>query len=180
MGGPSQTQKDAQAQTLSNAKNEGKLANQSAEKFNAIYGDVNPFYTNEMNNGLPFYGNTTDYASGDTSRAFAPAYGDLARRLSTSGYAPSGFATGATSDLTARRAQAFDSQLQQNQLLNYQAKQAGAAGKTGLMQIVNPAAFYGGSTSAGNAAMQPLQVQQNPWLGVAGGAASSAITKIPW
>jgi hypothetical protein len=180
MGGPSQAQKDAQAQTLSNAKNEGALANQSAGKFNALYGQTQPFYANEMANGLPFYNDLADYNSGDTARAYAPAYGDLNRRLSSMGSLPSGFATAARSDLSGQRANAFDSQLKQAQFANFGAKQQGAQGLAGLMQTVNPAAFYGGSTAAAGQGMQPLQPQQNPWQGVLGGAVGGGLSAIPW
>lgn len=180
MGGPSQTQKDAQAQQLSNAQNEGKLANQSSEKFNSLYGQTQPFYQNEMQNGLPFYGSMTDYAGGDTARAYAPAYGDLNRRLGTSGALPSGFRTAANSDLQAQQANSFDSQLKQAQFANFGAKQQGAQGLAGLMQTVNPAAFYGGSSSAAQGAAQPLQAAPNPWMGVLGGAVQGAASAIPW
>lgn len=180
MGGPSQTQKDAQKQQLSNAQNEGALANSSAGKFNSQYADLNPFYSDEMKNGLPFYNDLTDYSSGDTARAFAPAYGDLARRTASSGALPSGFKTAANSDLNAQQADSFDQQLKQAQFAQLQAKQQGAAGKAGLLQAVNPAAFYGGSSSAAQGASQPLQPQQNPWLGVLGGVASGAASAIPW
>lgn len=179
-GGPSSTQKAASAQQLSNAQNEGKLANDSAGKFNSLYGQTQPFYADEMKNGLPFYNSLADYSSGDTARAFAPAYGDLNRRLGNSGALPSGFRTAANSDLQAQQANSFDSQLKQAQFANFGAKQQGAQGLAGLMQTVNPAAFYGGSSSAAQGAAQPLQAAPNPWLGLAGGAISGAASALPW
>jgi hypothetical protein len=179
-GGPSSAQKAAQAQQLSNAQQEGKLANQSAGKFNSLYGDINPFYTSEMNNGLPFYNNLTDFNSGTIAKAYAPAKADFLRRTSTMGALPSGFKAAGLNDINEAQAHDFDSSLVNNMYANYQTKQAGAAGKAGLMQIVNPAAFYGGSSSAASSAMQPLQPQQNPWLGVLGGAVQGASSAIPW
>jgi len=74
-GGPSSTQQAAQQQQLQNAQQEGALAGQSAQKFNALGANVSPFYQNEMTNGLPFYGNLTDFTSGTTAQAYNPARG---------------------------------------------------------------------------------------------------------
>ena len=183
-GGPSNAQKAAQEQTLSNAQQEGKLANQSASKFNALYGDVAPFYKSEMTNGLPFYGALTDFSNGTAARAYNPVRANFLRSTSTLGALPSGFKAGGMNDINEAAAHDFDSQLINDAMMNFQTKQAGAAGQTGLMQVVNPAAFYGGSSSASSSAMQPLQPQPNPWMGVLGGAvggATSALTsKIPF
>ena len=179
-GGPSAAQKAAQAQQLSNAQQEGKLANQSADKFRSLYADLNPYYTNQMTNGLPFYGDLTDFSSGFINKAYNPVRADFLRRSSTMGALPSGFKAAGLNDINEAAAHDFDSQLVNNAMMNYQAKQAGAAGKAGLMQIVNPAAFYGGSTSAAGGASQPLQPAQNPWMSILGGAAQGASSAIPW
>lgn len=179
-GGPSDTQKQASAQELANSKKEGKLADASAVKFNSLYGQTNPFYTDEMNKGLPFYDNLTDYDSGLTARAFAPAKADFLRRTSNLGGLPSGFRASGVADINESRAHAFDDSLKQAEFQNFATKQAGAAGNTGLMQIVNPAAFYGGSTSAASGATHPLQAAPNPWMGVLGGAVQGASSAIPF
>lgn len=180
MGGPSGVQQAAAGQQLSNSQQEGQLANQSAQKFNSLYSQTSPFYSAEQNRGLPFFNNMTDYAAGDTARAFAPAQGDLNRRLAATGYLPSGFRTAAQNDLEAQKGKAFDSNLINAQMANFQAKQQGAAGNAGLMQAVNPASFYGGSSSAASSAMQPLQPAYNPYLGLAGGAVQGAASALPW
>lgn len=179
-GGPSSTQQAAQQQTLQNAQNEGALANQSAGKFNALYGNVAPFYQNEMTNGLPFYGNLTDFSSGTTAQAYAPAKAAYLRNESTMGALPSGSKAAGMNDINENQAKTFDSNLVNNMFANWNAKQQGAAGQAGLMQTVNPAAFYGGSSSAGSSAMQPLQPQQNPWMGVLGGAVQGATSALPF
>ena len=94
------------------------------------------------------------------------------------GALPSGFKASGMNDINENEAKAFDSNLVGNQMAQFQAKQAGAAGQMGLMQTVNPAAFYGGSTSAGSSASQPLQPAYNPWLGILGGAVQGAASKI--
>lgn len=179
-GGASDTQKQAQQQQLSNATQEGKLANQSGQKFNALYGQTQPFYSSEMTNGLPFYGDLTDYGSGTAAQAYAPAKANFLRSTSTMGALPSGFKAAGMNDINEAQGKTFDSTLMNNMFANWQAKQAGAAGLSGLMQTVNPAAFYGGSSSAASGASQPLQPQPNPWMGVLGGAVSGAASALPF
>lgn len=179
-GGPSSTQKAAQQQELSNAQNEGQLANSSAGKFNALYGNVSPFYQTEMTQGLPFYNNLTDFSSGTTAQAYAPAKASYLRQESTMGALPSGSKAAGMNDINESEAKTFDSNLVNNMFANYQAKQGGAAGTAGLMQTVNPSAFYGGSSSAGYGAAQPLQPQYNPWMGIAGGAVQGAASRLPF
>lgn len=179
-GGPSNTQKQAQQQQLQNAQQEGALANESAGKFNALYGSVSPFYANEQTNGLPFYNNLTDFTSGTTAQAYAPAKSAYLRQESTMGALPSGSKAAGMNDINESEAKTFDSNLVNNMFANFMAKQQGAAGQAGLMQTVNPAAFYGGSTQAAGGATQPLQPQYNPWMGVLGGAVQGASSAIPF
>lgn len=179
-GGPSSTQQAAAGQQLSNAQQEGTLANQSAGKFNSLYGQTQPFYSNEMTNGLPFYNALTDFTGGTTAQAYAPAKAAFLRQSSTMGALPSGSKAAGMNDINDQEAHAFDSGLTSNMMANFQAKQSGAAGLSGLMQTVNPAAFYGGSSAAAGSAMQPLQPAYNPWMGVLGGAATGAASAIPF
>lgn len=179
-GGPSSTQKAAAGQQLSNAQQEGQLAGSSAQKFNSLYGQTQPFYSNEMTNGLPFYNNLTDFTSGTTAQAFAPAKAAFLRQSSTMGALPSGSKAAGMNDINDQEAQAFDSSLTSNMMNNFATKQAGASGLSGLMQVVNPAAFYGGSSASAGSAMNPLQPANNPWMGVLGGAVQGAASKIPY
>jgi hypothetical protein len=179
-GGPSSTQKAAQQQTLQNSQQEGQLANQSAQKFNTLGDSVSPFYASEMKNGLPFFGNLTDFSSGTAAQAYAPAKAAFLRQQSTLGALPSGSKAAGLNDINEAEGKTFDSSLMNNLFANWQAKQQGAQGTAGLMQAYNPAAFYGGSTSAGSSASQPLQPQYNPWMGVLGGAVQGAASAIPF
>lgn len=179
-GGPSSTQKAAASQQLSNSQQEGQLAGQSAQKFNSLYGQTQPFYSNEMTNGLPFYNSLTDFTGGTTAQAYAPAKAAFLRQSSTMGALPSGFKSAGMADINNQEAQSFDSGLTNNMMANFNAKQQGASGLAGLMQAVNPAAFYGGSSSAAGSAMNPLQPAANPWLGILGGAVQGAASKIPF
>jgi hypothetical protein len=179
-GGASSTQKQAQQQQLTNATQEGQLAGQSAGKFNALGDSVSPFYASEMTNGLPFYNNLTDFSSGTTAQAYNPAKAAFLRTQSTMGALPSGSKAAGINDINEAEGKTFDSNLVNNMFANLQTKQQGAGGTAGLMQAYNPAAFYGGSTSAAGGATQPLQPQYNPWMGVLGGAVQGASSAIPF
>ena len=179
-GGPSSTQQAAQQQQLQNAQQEGALAGQSAQKFNALGANVSPFYQNEMTNGLPFYGNLTDFTSGTTAQAYNPARAAFLRTQGTQGALPSGSKAAGMNDINEAAAHSFDQGLTSNMFAQQQAKQQGAAGTAGLMQAYNPAAFYGGSSGAAGGASQPLQPQYNPWLGVLGGAVQGASSALPF
>jgi hypothetical protein len=179
-GGASATQKAAQQQQLTNAQQEGGLAASSAGKFNSLEGAVSPFYANEMTSGLPFYNDLTDFTSGTTAQAYNPAKAAFLRTQGTQGALPSGSKAAGMNDINEAQAKTFDSNLTNNMFANWQAKQQGAAGTAGLMQAVNPAAFYGGSSSAAGGASQPLQPAYNPWMGVLGGAVQGASSAIPF
>lgn len=133
-----------------------------------------------MQQGLPFYNNLTDFSSGTAAQAYNPAKASFLRTTATQGALPSGYKSAGMNDINEAQAKTFDSSLVNNMMMNQQAKQQGAAGQAGLMQTVNPAAFYGGSTGAGAATMNPLQPQPNPWMGVLGGAAQGAASAIPF
>jgi hypothetical protein len=179
-GGPSSTQQAAQQQQLSNAQQEGALANSSTQKFNSLYGSTQPFYQNEQQNGLPFYNNLTDFASGTAAQAYDPAKASFLRQSSSMGALPSGFKASGMNDINESQSKMFDQSLTGNMFAQQQAKQQGAAGHAGLMQTVNPSAFYGGSSSAAQGATQPLQAANNPWMGILGSAVQGASSAIPF
>ena len=175
-GGPSSEQKNA-AQAQANLTNqEGAAAGRQEQFFEGQQNKVNPFYTSRMQNGLPYFNQLTDAASGLNARAFAPARQQLLAQLGTQQGLPSGFKTQAMTDLNSQQAQGFDQQLLQGLQMQEQAKQGGAAGLMGQAQIANPTGYFGGAMQGNQSIMQaPLQ---RPGLGgllggVAGGLASS-------
>lgn len=130
------------------------------------------FYTNQMNQGLPFYRNLTDYAGGNIAQSFAPQYGAVLRQTSQYGTnTPSGYRDALMNNLRGQQATAFDNSLTQAQMANLQAKQQGAAGLMGEQQIAQNAALgYGGLGAGANQAI--LQAPQKPGLlGTLGGLA---------
>lgn len=176
-GGPSRAQENA-ANSQANLNNQLGAAFGRQEAFSENQQNkVNPFYTQRMQGGLPYYNNLTDAASGTTAQAFQPARQQLEQSLAQNANAlPSGFATGARTDLASQQARAFDSQLQNAMGANEMAKQQGASGLLGQAQIANPTAYSGQATQGNNAIMNaPLA---KPGLGgllggLAGGLASA-------
>jgi len=179
-GGASSQQKAAQGQVLQNATNEGNEAQTAQTAFNSAVGTATPYYAGEEANGLPFYNNLTDFSSGTNAQAYAPAKAAYLRQESTMGALPSGSKAAGMADINEAQAKNFDSTLTGNMFAQQQAKQAGAQGMMGVAQTTNPAAFYGGSTSASGVGVNPLQPAYNPWMGVLGGAVSGAASKIPF
>src|SRR2546430_8097282 len=178
-GGPSkQQQQAADSQTALNNQLGQTFGKQEAFS-EAQQNKVNPFYTQTLQNGLPYYSQLTDQASGDTARGFAPARAQLEQQLKQSPNAlPSGFATGARSDLAAQQGRAFDESLQAAQGANFQAKQQGAAGLLGQAQISNPTA-YSGQATAGKQAIMNAPLAKPGLSGLLGGLAGrfeSAVT----
>jgi len=175
-GGPSAAQKNA-AQSQANLTNqEGQAEGRQEQFFENQQGKVNPFYTQRMQNGLPYFNQLTDAQSGLNARAFAPARQQLMQRLGTQQGLPSGFRNQAMTDLDSQQAQSFDQQLLQGQQMQEQAKQGGAAGIMGQAQIANPTGYFGGAMQGNQSIMQaPLQKPGLQGLlgGVAGGLASA-------
>jgi len=133
-----------------------------------------------LQNGLPYYSQLTDQASGDTARGFAPARAQLEQQLRQSPNAlPSGFATGARSDLAAQQGRAFDESLQAAQGANFQAKQQGAAGLLGQAQIANPTS-YSGQALSGNQSVMNAPLAKPGLGGLLGGLAGGLASAIPF
>src|SRR5262249_27356512 len=126
-GGPSPEQKAAaQSQANLNAQLGSAFGKQEAFT-EAQQNKVNPFYTQLMQNGLPYYANVADQLSGTTAQAFIPAKAQLERAIGQSANAlPSGFAQQARTDLASDQARAYDQSLQGLLGANFQAKQQGA------------------------------------------------------
>jgi hypothetical protein len=131
-----------------------------------------PFYTNLVNNGLPYFNAQSQYSTSDIAQQFGQAQANQARQLQGAGSTlPSGFATQAQSDLKAQGAQAFD----QSQLGLLQSQTAAQmAGAQGL----NPLGSAQAATGAGSSVLGASSLNNNFWSnlfgGLIGGAASTA------
>lgn len=179
-GGPSQQQKNA-AQSQANLTNElGKDFGQQFQFQQAQQQKVNPFETQLMNQGSPYYANQIDAMSGNNAQAFAPAKAQLERSLGQNANAlPSGFATGARTDLAANQARAFDQNLQGAQQKNLATRQSGAAGLLGQAQIANPTA-YSGQALQGNQSILQAPLASPGLGGLLGGLAGGLASAIPF
>lgn len=179
-GGPSQSQQDAAA---AQANLDNQLSSVFGQQFQFQQQQqqkANPFYTNLMNQGLPYYSNMVDAAGGNTARAFQPAKQQLEQQLGQSANAlPSGFAMQARSDLAANQARAFDQNLQQAQGQNFAARQAGAAGLLGQAQIANPAQ-YASIATQGNTGILNAPLASPGLGGLLGGLAGGLASALPF
>ena len=177
-GGPSQQQKNA-AQAQADATNQSaQTSRDMLGIYKNQYAKIDPFATNRLNNGLPFYKALTDYNNGTTAQAFQPAYAALNRRLSSTGAMPSGFGLQARTDLDAQRARAFDSGQVNNMMLNETAKNNAAAMLTGQQQLSNPLGWTG-QTMQGNQSIMNAPLASPGIGGLIGGLAGGALSAIP-
>src|SRR6185437_2809101 len=149
---------------------------------------ITPFATSRLNNGLPFYGDLTDYAGGTSAKAYAPAKASLLRSLDSGSSfygTPSGYKTQALTDLNTARAHDFDSSLVGAMTENEQAKENAAQLLTGQAQLQNPLGWYNTAMNGNQSILQaPLQSPGLSGLigGIAGGAINGVLTspKIPF
>jgi hypothetical protein len=179
-GGPSAAQ-NAAAQSQANLSNSLLPIFQQQEQFKeAQQNAVNPFYRSLMQEGNPYFANQRDAMSGNTAQAFAPARAQLEGTLRQGANAlPSGFATGARTDLASNQARAFDQQLQGAQQQNLATRQAGAAGLLGQAQIANPTA-YSGQAQQGFGSIMNAPLASPGLGGLLGGLAGGLASAIPF
>lgn len=155
-GGPSQTQKQAQ-------QSQANLANTMSGIFSQNQAVTNPALTNVAQNGLPFMSTgVTPYTTESTAQSFAPAKAQLATQLGNMGPLPSGFATSAASRVNEAQAQQNDSQLLQNNLLNFNAKMQ-------ALGMLNPLGYASGAQQGFNSVIQ-APVQPSTFGSIFGGA----------
>lgn len=179
-GGPSQQQKDA-ATAQTNLDNQ--LSNVFGQQFQfqqAQQNKANPFYTSLLQSGNPYFANQTDAMSGNTAQAFAPAKAQLERSLGQNANSlPSGFATGARTDLASNQARAFDQTLNGVQQGNLATRQQGAAGLLGQASLANPSA-YSGQALQGNSSIMNAPLASPGLGGLLGGLAGGLASAIPF
>ncbi|HEY1965412.1 MAG TPA: hypothetical protein VGG59_10800 [Acidobacteriaceae bacterium] len=175
-GGPSGQQKNQAAEGLAgtastSASNQQQQYNQMAANQQAATG----FYRNQMQNGLPFYRNLTDYNAGNVAQAFAPQRAQMLRQIGTYSNLPSGYRDALMTNLNAQQGRTFDSSLTQAMMANEMAKQQGAAGMQGQQQLAgNMALGYGNMGAGANQAL--LQAPQRSGIGgMLGGLAGAGL-----
>jgi len=179
-GGPSTAQNNA---AQSQADLTKQLAGDFGQQFQfqqAQQQKANPFYTQLMTQGSPYYNNQVDAAGGTVAQAFQPAKAQLERQLGqTPNALPSGYATQQRTDLAANQARAFDQNLQGAQQQNLATRQAGAAGLLGQAQIANPTA-YSGQALQGNQSIMNAPLASPGLGGLLGGLAGGLASALPF
>lgn len=181
-GGPSIEQKQAASTDAALAQQEAKIADERNQREADQYAAVKPYAMSRIQNGLPFFNNLTDSVSGESARAWAPAYAAANTRFAGSDL-PSGSKDAALAGVDAERARTFDSGLTNALFANEQAKSEAARLLTNQQQIANPLGFYTAAGQTNNSVLQaPLQSAGLGGVlgGVAGQLGSAAINKIPF
>lgn len=184
-GGPSSQQTDAATQQAQLSAQEAATAQTDSARQTDAYNSIKPFATNLMTNGMPSYGDMTDWAGGNSATAYAPARGALSRQLSSIGSLPSGFKTAANADLNEAEGQNYDQGLQTAQQNQLNAKLQGANIINGLQTTYNPVAADTASGSANSSIMNaPLQTPGisgviGGLIGAGGQIGSSLLSKAP-
>jgi hypothetical protein len=133
------------------------------QQFNA---QSTPFWTNQLQNGLPFMNNLQNFSSGTLAQSFQPAQASLNRSLSGLGSTlPSGMAAQLQTDLGAQEGEAFDQNTVANLMANQQAKTQAAT-------ALSPFAPAAAATSAGGSVLSAPPVQSSGIGNIIGGAVS--------
>ena len=176
LGGPSEEERAQQRSQADLGNTIGGIAGRAQDFTEAQQAKVNPFATQRLAQGLPFFNALTDFQGGINARAFAPERANLSRRLAGAGDLPSGFREQSLADFEARRAQGFDRNLVGAMSANDQAKQQAASLLLGQAQIANPLGYFTGASQANVGLLgNPLQQGGGPGGilgGILGGAAS--------
>lgn len=133
------------SQKQEEANQQVQMNSQMMDLFKQYSSQTNPFWMNQLQQGLPFFNALTDYNKGTTAQAFAPAQAGLNRSLAGLGETlPSGMAEQAHTNLNAQEGQAFDQNMVNNLMENQQAKERAA----GNLNPFQPAQVASGSAQS--------------------------------
>jgi hypothetical protein len=167
-GGPSPEQKAAAAANARTTDKLGQVADRQQAFTEAQQAKVNPFYTDEMNNGPDYTNQALDFAGGTNAQAFAPEKANLVRRLGASTWLPSGSREQSLTDFEERRALGYDNSLMAIRADRQAARERGAAGLMGQAQQANPLGYYQGAVQ-GNASILNANLRKPGIAGTIGG-----------
>lgn len=161
-GGPSQQQTDAAAAQANLSNQQAALSSEN----NAI---TQPFFSNEVQNGLPFFNAQSQYSTSNLADQINQA--KASQNANFAGYGgalPSGFAQSANRDLSIGGAKAFD----QNQLslLTAQQNEKDNAARTLAGQGANAAS----TAIGGNQSIMQAPLANNFWSNLVGGIVQGA------
>ena len=122
-----------------------------------------------MATGLPYFNQEAQYSTSNLARQINQAKANQRARLSGFGGAlPSGFAEASARDLDASGAEAFDQNMLSLLAQQQAAKQAGAAGATGIGE----SAF--GTAAGANQSIMQAPLQNNFWGNLISGIVQGA------
>lgn len=177
-GGPSASQRNAADSQSRLADEQAAIARENQKQQQAQFAKIDPFATERLKNGLPFFNALTDFNSAENAQGYAPMRADILRSTNSMGDLPSGYRDAQLNRLEAMRARDFDSGLKNALFANEQSKQDAARMLTGQAQLLNPLGYFSGASQGYNSIMQaPLAKPGIGGLlgGLAGGAMQAAM-----
>lgn len=195
-GGPSQQQTQAADQQLAleqqmagiyapAATAESKLTGDLSGAFEKGQSLTEPFYSNLLENGLPYFGAESDYSSSGIGKQFNAAKARLDSSLAGSGSnLPSGYKDQLESDLSTNFGEAFDQNMQQLLQQQTAAKMAGEQGLSPLGFASTAAGANSGLLNAGptavgaNQSVMNAPLQNNFWSNLLGGVLGAGGTAV--
>lgn len=110
------------------ANQQVQMNQQMMDMMNQYSAQTNPFWMSQLQNGLPFFNQLTDYSKGTVGQSFVAPRAALNRSLAGMGSTlPSGMAEQANTNLDAAEGSAFDQNMVSNLMANQNAKLQAAA-----------------------------------------------------
>lgn len=142
------------------------MQQQLMQLFQQMNSQSTPFWTNQIQNGLPFFNQLVDYSGGTLAKSFQPAQAQLNRRLAGFGDTlPSGMGEQLQTNLGAEEGEAFDQNMVSNLMMNQQAKERAA-------MALSPMAPAAAATGAGGSVLGAPPVNAGGIGNFLGGAVS--------
>ena len=163
-GGPSSQQTQAANQQLQleqemagiyapAAQAESGLVNNLNTAFTTGQSQTEPFYSSLLENGLPYFGQQSDYSSSGIGQQEAQAQAQLKQRMAGSGSnLPNGYEDQLSNDLSTNYGEAFDQNMLSLLNQNQAAKMAGAQGLNPIGYASTAAGANSGLLNAGSTA----------------------------
>lgn len=186
-GGPSQQQQQAANNQLAlsqqmaaeyapAAASEASLVNNLNDAFTSSQSLTQPFYSNLLKNGLPYFNQESDYSSSALGQQEAAAQGRLKASMASGGTnLPSGYADQLSNDLSTNYGEAFDNNMLNLLQQNESAKMAGAQGLNPIGYASTAAGANSGLLNAGstatnaNSSIMSANLTNSFWSNLLGG-----------
>jgi hypothetical protein len=152
------------------------LVNNLNTAFTTGQAETEPFYSNLLENGLPYFSENADYSSSAIGQQEAQAQAQLKQRMASGGSnLPNGYEDQLSNDLSTNYGEAFDQNMLALLNQNQAAKMAGAQGLNPIAYAstaagANSGLLGAGSTAVGgNQSVMNAPLQNSFWSNLLGG-----------